>query len=106
MAASYKRLGWATACLVLLIAAPVSSAASHSRTQSAKPVDTSPAALAQAKQKLEQQQAQVKQLQDNVARQESDSKQASERLQKQDQTISQMQQELKALQAKQGAGHR
>jgi septal ring factor EnvC (AmiA/AmiB activator) len=88
--------------LVLLMGSSVACGTTHAHAKShkAKPAAPTPASLAQARQKLEQQQTQVKQLQDTLAKQESDSKQASERLQQQDQAISKMQQELKALNAK------
>ncbi len=90
-----------------LMASAATCANGHSRTHKAgsTPAAT-PASLAQAKAKLEQQQAQVKQLQDTVAKQEADSKQASDRMKQQDQAIAQMQQQLQALHDKQATGHR
>ena len=101
-----KGLMLKAAGLVLLFATAPAWAVQHAKAHKARPSAATQASLTQARQKLEQQQAQVKQLQGSVAKQESDSKQASERLQQQDQAIAQMQQELQALQAKQGSGHR
>jgi septal ring factor EnvC (AmiA/AmiB activator) len=98
---------WKVAGLVLLM---VSSAAwaggGQVQAHQTHSAVATQASLAQAKQQLEQQQAQVRQLQDTVAKQESDSKQASQRLQQQDQTIAKMQQELQALHTKPAVGHR
>jgi peptidoglycan hydrolase CwlO-like protein len=90
----------------LLMTSAVTLAAGHAKTHQTKSPQATPASLAQAKAKLEQQQSQVRQLQDTVAKQESDSKQAGDRMKQQDQAIAQMQQQLRALNDKQATGHR
>ncbi len=106
MAQAIRARAVKSAGVVMLFASLAAWAGGEARAHKPKSTAATQASLAQARQKLEQQQAQVKKLQDAVARQESGSKQASERLQQQDQAIGQMQQQLQALQAKQAAGHR
>ncbi len=72
------------------------------------PADRAPAAtpsLPRVKQQLIQHQAEVKQLKKDVSKQESDSKQASARLQQQDRVITELRQQLQALEAKAPVDH-
>jgi uncharacterized protein HemX len=71
-------------------------------TSSTKAAQPSPSEI---KQRLAQHQVEVNRLEQDVAKQESDSKRANERLQQQDQTITELQQQLQALRAKQASNH-
>ena len=93
-------MGWLAATSgVAVVAARISPAP----TRSAAPM---PAALPQARQRLQLHRAEVRQLQQAVARQESNSRVASERLRQQDEAIARLQRQLQAAQAPSAAAQR
>jgi len=100
MARANTTLALKAAVLALLVVSSAVWADGQVTSHKARSTAATQASLAEAQQKLQQQQAQVKQLQDSVAKQESGSKQASERLQQQDHAIADLQKQLDALHAK------